>query len=207
MRGFVVQYGTDVSHAAILAKSFGIPVMRVACLACVTRFADRSVLVWDGGEVPVQPDEAELAACRPPAQAAPIEALASRRGARVWISIVDPEQLETVDRAGVEGMGLYRSDSLFLRYSERFPSEEEQYATSRRLFELAAERPVAFRTVDLGADKPVAHMHLGPQENPCLGLRAHRLFRFHPEILLTQVRAVLRAAQGDHRLRLIYPMI
>ncbi len=126
---------------------------------------------------------------------------------RVWVSIVDPDQLETVDWTGIEGVGLYRSEALFLRYREDFPTEQEQFGVYRRLFGLAGNRPVVFRTLDLGADKPVEHMRFGPQENPCLGLRAHRLFRFHPEILVTQIRALLRAAHGGHGLRLMYPMI
>ncbi|HXK55692.1 MAG TPA: hypothetical protein PLZ16_03520 [Gammaproteobacteria bacterium] len=94
-----------------------------------------------------------------------------------------------------------------MRHREDFPSEQEQFEVYRRLFRLAGRRPVVFRTVDLGADKPVEHMRFGPQINPSLGLRAHRLFRFHPELLITQIRALLRAASGDHRLRLMFPML
>lgn len=94
-----------------------------------------------------------------------------------------------------------------MRHRDDFPGEGEQYAAYRRLFELAGSRPVVFRTVDLGADKPVEHMRFGPQDNPCLGLRAHRLFRYHPEILITQIRSVLRAARGEHCLRLMFPML
>ena len=155
----------------------------------------------------MEPEEAELRARRPTAETVPVERAPDAPPTRVWISIADPRQLEIIDWTGIEGVGLYRSEALFLRHREGFPSEAEQLAVYRRLFRLAGERPVVFRTADLGADKPVEHMHFGPQDNPCLGLRAHRLFRFHPEILLTQIRAMLRAAQGGHRLRLLYPMI
>jgi phosphoenolpyruvate-protein phosphotransferase (PTS system enzyme I) len=104
-------------------------------------------------------------------------------------------------------VGLYRTETLFMQHVEDFPDEAEQYRTYRRLFQLAGRRPVVVRTADLGADKPVAHMSLGPQVNPYLGLRAHRIFHFHPEILVTQVRAILRAAAGDHDLRLMFPML
>lgn len=205
--GFVVESGTTVSHAAILAKSFGIPVVRVDSLASVRPFAGRKVLVWGGGEVLVEPTETELEARRPSVDSVPAARMSGATLVRVWVSIVDPDQLETLDWTGFEGVGLYRSEALFLRYREDFPTEQEQFGVYRRLFRLAGNRPVVFRTLDLGADKPVEHMRFGPQENPCLGLRAHRLFRFHPEILVTQIRALLRAAHGGHRLSLMYPMI
>lgn len=205
--GFVVESGTSVSHGMILAKSFGIPVVRIQTLDALRPFAGRSVLVWGEGEVLVEPDEAELRARRPARETIPVARAPGAPQTRVWISIVDPRQLEIIDWTGIEGVGLYRSEALFLRYREDFPSEAEQLAVYRRLFRLAGHRPVVFRTADLGADKPVEHMRFGPQDNPCLGLRAHRLFRFHPEILLTQIRAVLQAAHGGHRLKLMYPMI
>lgn len=207
VKGFIVEYGTSVSHGAILAKSFGMSVVRVHQLESVSPFAGRNILVWGGGEVLVEPNEAELEARRPPQEVIPIERAAGAPRLRVWISIVDPEQLEKMNWTGIEGVGLYRSEALFIRHREDFPSEQEQFEAYRILFELAEQRPVVFRTVDLGMDKPVEYMDLGPQDNPCMGLRAHRLFRFHPEILVTQIRAVLRAAFGNHRLRLMFPMV
>jgi len=205
--GFIVQQGTTVSHGAILAKSFGMPVVRIACLESLIPFVGRNLLVWGGGEVLVEPTADELVRRRPSEGVVPIQRVAGAPRVGVWVSIVDPEQLLALDWAGIEGVGLYRSEALFLRYREDFPPEQEQFAVYRRLFDLAGSRPVVFRTVDLGADKPVEHMRFGPQENPCLGLRAHRLFRFHPQILVNQIRALLRAACGAHELRLIYPML
>ena len=205
--GFVVEYGTTVSHGAILAKSFNLPVVRVASLKFIRPFAGRPVLVWEQGEVLIEPTEAELAERKPVEETVPVKRVVGAPRVGVWLSIVDPEQLETVDWTDIEGVGLYRSEALFMRYREHFPSEHEQFVVYRKLFELAGQKPVVFRTMDLGADKPVAYMDFGPEENPCLGLRAHRLFRFHPEILVTQVRAALRAAVGEHRLRLIFPML
>lgn len=207
--GFVVEQGTAVSHAAILAKSFGMPLVRVGTIESVRPFAGRQVLVrGDDGEVLIEPTESEAGVvCRPLPDTAPVARAAGAVATRLWVSIVDPDQLETFDWAGITGVGLYRSEALFLRYRDDFPSEQEQFEAYRQLFRLAGDKPVVFRTLDLGADKPVEHMRFGPQENPCLGLRAHRLFRFHPELLVTQIRAVLRAAHGAHRLSLMYPMI
>lgn len=206
--GFIVESGTPLSHGAILAKSFGMPVVRLASLDSVRPHLGRLVLVEGDGDVLIDPTDAELNARRPSDDMmASFLPVAGAPRARVWVSIADPAQLTAVDWGGVEGVGLYRSETLFMRHGDDFPGEGEQLAAYRRLFELAGSRPVVFRTVDLGADKPVEHMRFGPQDNPCLGLRAHRLFRYHPEILVTQVRAVLRAAEGGHQLRLMFPML
>ncbi|HRX71098.1 MAG TPA: phosphoenolpyruvate--protein phosphotransferase [Candidatus Competibacteraceae bacterium] len=208
--GFIVESGTSLSHGAILAKSFSMPVVRLANLDSIRLYAGWPVLVACDGDILIDPTDAELRARRPKDDATvtvPCIPLAGAPRARVWTSIVDPDQLEAVDWAEIEGVGLYRSETLFLRYRDDFPSEREQFLAYRRLFELAGAKPVVFRTVDLGADKPVEHMRFGPQDNPYLGLRAHRLFRYHPGILITQIRAVLRAAEGEHRLRLMFPML
>jgi phosphoenolpyruvate-protein phosphotransferase len=207
IQGFVVENGTAFSHAAILAKSFGIPVVRIASLQSITEYAARIVLISNEGEILVEPDALELANRRPAQNPIPKVAAAGAPHLRLWLSIVDPEQLSGTNWSGIEGIGLYRSEALFMRYCQNFPSEQEQYAEYRRLFEQAGARPVVFRTLDLGADKAVEHMHFGPQLNPCLGLRAHRLYYFHPEVLRIQIRAVLRAAHGRYELRLLYPML
>ncbi len=206
--GFVVERGTGVSHGAILARSFGLPAIRVAALAQLEGAVGGRVLV-DGntGEVLVGPDDEEVVAHAEPA-AVPLPGVEEPPlPAELWVSIVDPVQLEGFDWTGVVGVGLYRTEMLFLRHEHDFPTEAEQLEAYRRLFDLADGRPVVIRTADLGADKPVAHMTFGPQDNPYLGLRAHRLYRFHAEIFITQVRAILRAAAGDCRLRLMFPMI
>jgi len=207
--GFIVASGTSLSHGAILAKSFGFPVVRVASLDAVRLHLGRLVLVaGSGGEVLIDPTEEELKAQRPADKvASPFLPIAGAPRARVWVSIADPAQLAAMEWAGIEGVGLYRSETLFMLHGDDFPGEPEQYAAYRQLFELAGSRPVVFRTADLGADKPIEHMRFGPQDNPCLGLRAHGLFRYHPEILITQIRAVLRAAHGEHQLRLMFPML
>lgn len=205
--GFIVESGTSVSHGAILAKSFGIPAVRISTLCALGPFEGQRVIVGGSGEILVGPEDIEVDAQRPTIEAVPTERTPGAPSTRVWVSIVDPQQLEVIDWTGIEGVGLYRSEALFMRHREDFPSEHKQIEVYRRLFDLAGERPVVFRTADLGADKSVNYMHFGPEDNPCLGLRAHRLFRFHPEILVTQIRAVLRAACGRHQLRLLYPML
>jgi phosphoenolpyruvate-protein kinase (PTS system EI component)/YHS domain-containing protein len=203
--GFVVVEGTGLSHAAILAKSFRIPVLRVQSLEPLRRAAGRRVLLdADAGRLVIEPKRIEVPRRAPEPVAGPG---ALPLPARLWISVVAPTELDGLDWDGIEGIGLYRTEVLFMRFTRDFPGEEEQVSVYRRLFEAAGRRPVVVRTADLGGDKPVAHMSFGPERNPHLGLRAHRLYRFHPEILVTQVRAILRAAHGEHRLRLMFPML
>lgn len=206
VRGFVVAQGTGLSHGAILAKSFGLPALRIGSLDSLGPAAGQPVLLHaDAGKLIIEPDESDRRLVRVP----PSDEIGGHESipAKVWLSVVDPQQLDGIDWTGVEGIGLYRTEILFMQHSYDFPGEEEQTRAYRRLFEAAGQRPVVIRTADLGADKPVAHMTFGPQQNPYLGLRAHRIFLFHPEILVTQVRAVLRAAAGEHRLRLMFPML
>ncbi|MFW6146064.1 MAG: phosphoenolpyruvate--protein phosphotransferase [Planctomycetota bacterium] len=206
--GFIVERGTGVSHGAILARSFGLPAVRVSALAALEAAVGRRMLV-DGntGEILVAPGDEEVVAHVEPAAVSLPGARAGDLPAELWVSIIDPVQLEDFDWTGVAGVGLYRTEMLFLRHEHDFPTEAEQMDAYGRLFELAGGRPVVVRTADLGADKPVAHMSFGPQDNPYLGLRAHRLYRFHAEIFITQVRAILRAAAGDRHLRLMFPMV
>jgi len=208
VRAFVVDKGTSLSHAAILANSFGLPVLRVAHLGSLATREGAQVLV-DAvrGELVIDPSQAETARRTTPVKAtAPAVGVGNTR-AHVWLTIMDPEQLRDADWNGVEGVGLYRTEMLFMHGRTDLPSEAEQEAAYRRLFELCGDRPVTVRTLDVGGDKRLHYFSLGPQENPALGLRAHRIYRFHPEILVTQVRAILKAA-GDHpRLRLMFPMI
>jgi len=208
VRAFLVERGTSLSHAAILAKSFGIPTLRVPSVEALRPRQGKQVLV-DGevGELLLEPTEDE---CRRRLQSA-VRSRSKQVGRklliRLWVSIMDPAQLKEIDWDGVEGVGLYRTETLFMQKTEDFPSEDEQVQVYKRLCELAGNRPVLIRTADIGADKPVPYLSLGPQDNPYLGMRAHRLFRFHPQLIITQIRAILRAAYGHPAVRIMYPMI
>ena len=205
--GFVVETGTDVAHGAILAKSFGMPVVRIDSLSRLMPYEGAPLAICASGEVLVAPTQTEVDVRRFAVDGHRQSIEIDRLGVGLWVSVLTPEQIENFPWDNVKGVGLYRSEALFLRHQDRLPDEETQVRVYRQLFENAGDREVVFRTLDLGADKKLAHMHFGPEENPSLGLRAHRLFRFHPEILATQIRAVLRAAHGDHRLSLLYPML
>ena len=204
---FIVEKGTSTSHAAILAKSFGFPAVRVESLKPLEAESGGDVLVdAANGYVTVHPNAQEVRDTIPERAAVstgrPVSPLV-----HLWINIIDPRQVQPEVLRRVEGIGLYRTEVLFMESKDHFPSEDEQYEVYRRLFEACGEAPVVFRTADIGGDKMLPYFSLGPQENPYLGLRAHRIYRFHPEILVTQIRALLRAAQEQTQVRILYPMI
>ncbi len=208
VRALLVERGTGFSHGAILARAFGMPALRVAGLEALSASAGTTVLV-DGqrGQLLIEPDQQDRHE-RLDVSIMPAEAKRCHSGGlRMWVSIVDPLQLEGFDWRYIEGVGLYRTETLFMEHREDFPTEEEQIRVYRQAFDLCGERPVTIRTADLGGDKPVSYLSASHEDNPYLGLRAHRVYRFLPELLITQVRAILRAAHGDHNLRIMYPMI
>jgi phosphoenolpyruvate-protein phosphotransferase len=205
-RAFVTAGGTSFAHAVILARSFGIPVVRLESMGPLEEHAGEEVLVdARQGRILLAPTVEEKVAVAPEVRPAP-----ARMGGlpvRLWVNLAEPGQLRDFDWEGIEGIGLYRTEALFMSNTRGFPDEEEQFRAYADLFRHCGERPVTVRTVDIGGDKPLEHMTMGPQENPQLGLRAHRLYRYHPEILITQMRAILRAALPGTRLRILYPLI
>lgn len=203
---FIVEKGTPTSHATILAKSFGFPALRVKSLEPLYARSGANLLV-DGirGYVIVEPSDWEVDEVLKAVRRTPSKPSSSL--ARVSINITDPRQVQREVLLCVEGIGLYRTEVLFMTAKGDFPGEEEQYQVYRRLFETCGRTPVTFRTADIGGDKMLPYFSPGPQENPYLGLRAHRIYRFHPEIMVTQLRALLRAARGQTQLRIMYPMI
>lgn len=202
----VVEKGTSLSHAAILARSFGIPVLRVAALPNVEQLSRVEVIVdaLEGRLIayPAVEDHRSaqnLRASRRPGGTNPPVSL--------WLNVSDPEQVADADWGTLQGIGLYRSELLFMKNPHRFPSEEEQYEAYAQLLRSCGGRPVTIRTLDVGGDKVLPYFSLGPQENPFLGLRATRVFRYHPEILIDQIKAILRSGVDLTGLRILFPMV
>ena len=169
------------------------------------------------GEVVAQPDEQTLAdfAERQKADAAHRAMLAQYKdkegatsdGRRVIIegNIGTPDDAVRVAELGGEGVGLFRSEFLFMDRTD-LPSEEEQFAAYKKACEIMQGKPVIIRTLDIGGDKEVPALALEKEQNPFLGYRAIRICLNQPELFLIQLRALLRAAQyGD--LRIMFPMI
>ena len=124
---------------------------------------------------------------------------------RVEANVAGARDIGPAVAAGADGVGLLRTELLFLE-SDHLPGEREQETAYREVAEGLGGRPLTLRTLDVGADKPLPYLPLEGEQNPNLGLRGIRLSLRHPELLLTQLRAVLRVA-ADHPLRVMFPMV
>jgi phosphotransferase system enzyme I (PtsP) len=218
LRGIVSAAGTSSSHVAILARAMGIPaVMGVADLP-VARMEGRE-LILDGYRGRVYPspppsvrdeylrlidEERELTAELGALRGLPAETI---DGVQVPLYLNTGLVAETNSFGSEEaaGVGLYRTELPFM-VRDRFPGESVQVANYRRVVEAFAPRPVILRTLDIGGDKPLPYFPVSEQ-NPFLGWRGSRISLDHPEIFITQVRAMLRAGIGYHNLQIMLPMI
>ncbi|WP_299182194.1 phosphoenolpyruvate--protein phosphotransferase [uncultured Neptuniibacter sp.] len=216
--GLVSVHGSSNSHAAILARSMGIPTIMGAVDLPLTRIDGRE-LILDGysGRIYVQPGEDLLNAYRDivkgeQEQAAELEGIKdlpaeTSDGYRMplWVNTgLIADVARSLDR-GAEGIGLYRTEVPFM-IREFFPSEHEQAQTYRKQLEAFHPRPVTMRTLDIGGDKALPYFPI-EEENPFLGWRGIRVTLDHPEIFLVQVRAMLKAGEGFDNLRIMLPMV
>ncbi|MCG6943012.1 MAG: phosphoenolpyruvate--protein phosphotransferase [Thiohalocapsa sp.] len=218
LAGIVSRRGSASSHVAILARGMGVPAALGVLELPVSRLEGRSMIV-DGyrGRVYMQPSAAVTAeyrrlAAEERAFSAELEALRNLP-AETTDGFALPLYLNTglvleqrplgMDESA--GVGLYRTELPFM-VSDRFPGEEAQLRNYRRVLETFAPRPVTIRTLDVGGDKQLPYFPV-TESNPFLGWRGIRITRDHPEIFMTQVRAMLRAAIGLDNLQLLLPMI
>jgi phosphoenolpyruvate-protein phosphotransferase len=218
LAGIITESGGATGHAAILARSLGVPaVSGLGNLLATVRTGDLVALDGLDGFVYVNPDAEVAAAYRrlqeqyadqrerlfenagqEPATAdgTRLELLANANG---------PADAAMASRVGAGGVGLYRSEYLFLMHPS-LPDEDEQYAAYREVIEAAPGRAVAVRTLDLGSDKQLPYLAGRREDNPALGLRGSRLTVDHPEFFQTHLRAILRAGLLG-RVSLMFPMV
>ncbi|MEZ5657809.1 MAG: phosphoenolpyruvate--protein phosphotransferase [Burkholderiaceae bacterium] len=217
--GFAIELGGTTSHTAILARSMGVPsVIGVRYATELIRDDDWIVLDGDAGVMICAPDESVLAEYRYRQAKRELERAKLRRLVDVPSRTIDGREIELManielpDEAkialenGAQGIGLFRTEFLFMNRSEP-PTEDEQFEAYRSAVVAMEGRPVTIRTLDVGADKALPWA-VGPNSvtNPALGLRAIRFSLTHPEMFLSQLRAILRAsAHGP--VRLLLPMI
>ncbi|MBB3108181.1 phosphotransferase system enzyme I (PtsI) [Paenibacillus phyllosphaerae] len=218
VRAFVTRIGGKTSHTAILANSLRIPAILGAGDA-VDDIQTGDLLAIDGatGEIIVHPSEGTIAGYEAVmatqqeeqqglAQYATREAVTTD-GHRVEIAanIGTPEEAQGLVAQGAEAVGLYRTEFLFMSRSQ-MPDEETQYRAYREAVEAMEGRPVVIRTLDIGGDKELPYLDLPKEMNPFLGYRAIRLCLDERELLMTQLRAILRAsAHGP--VKIMFPMI
>ena len=222
--GMALQSGSATSHAAILARAFGIPaVVGVAGLLDAARSPDgagEAVAVVDGdsGEVVFEPDAAaasRLEGRRAAADQAARQALeeaslpaVTRDGVEVTLlaNIGTPAEAERAVALGARGVGLFRTEFLFVERAAA-PSEDEQVAANRAVVDAFAPGPVTIRLLDVGGDKPIPWLPIPAEANPFLGVRALRLAGEQPDLFITQLRAAMRAAAGGGRVKVMAPMV
>jgi phosphotransferase system enzyme I (PtsI) len=213
--GLVLRRGSPSSHVAILARSRGVPMI---VGVDVDRLQDGTdaLLDADAGLLVVDPDGDARAAYRQrrAEQFEIRQAAASFSGpavtaagepVRVMINVTGLAELEGLDPAQVDGIGLMRTEFLF-QAREKLPTEEEQYQIYQRMLEWAAGKPVTIRTLDAGGDKPVAGLTQAGDINPFLGVRGVRLSLRHLEVFRAQLRALARASVSGN-LKVMIPMV
>ncbi|WP_367615083.1 phosphoenolpyruvate--protein phosphotransferase [Rhodoplanes serenus] len=213
--GVIDRRGGPTSHAAILLRAAGIPA--VAGAAALVPAAGGTLAALDGttGEVWIDPDAATQAALSARRTAFASARPAAPGGGRVtlgdgveialWANVSGPADARAARAAGAAGVGLLRTEMLFLDRLDP-PSEDEQVAALRAIFGVFAGCPVVVRLLDAGGDKPIPYLAMAAEANPYLGVRGLRLLLARPEVLDAQLRAVLIAGHG-HDVRIMLPMV
>jgi phosphoenolpyruvate-protein phosphotransferase/dihydroxyacetone kinase phosphotransfer subunit len=216
--GIATESGGPTAHAAVLARALGIPAV-VGLGEALRNVADGATLGLDGGEglLYVDPppevrdrlDDARIAGERRSAieRARAAEPAVTLDGERIEVAanIGGPQDAAAAVAAGCDGVGLFRTEFLFMDRTT-MPDEDEQERVYRAAAEALGGRPLLVRTLDAGADKPIAWLPQDPEPNPFLGVRGLRLGLARPEVLDVQLRALLRAAAASP-IRIMFPMV
>jgi phosphotransferase system enzyme I (PtsI) len=216
--GFATDVGSRTSHTAITARSLGIPaVVGVEGATEEYRFAETVIVDGEEGVVVFDPTEETVREYqgRRKAYAQRTRDLAkfarlptvTRDGKTLLLlaNIEFPEEATVALRSGADGVGLYRTEFLFLNRKD-IPSEEEHFETYRKVAEKFVRHPVTIRTLDLGGDKFASQLELADEMNPAMGLRAIRFCLKEKEIFKPQLRAILRASTYG-KVQMMFPMI
>ncbi|MDE2260116.1 MAG: phosphoenolpyruvate--protein phosphotransferase [Betaproteobacteria bacterium] len=215
---FITDMGGATSHTAILARSLGIPSV-VALHHAWAMIREGEPIIVDGmaGVVIVNPDPLVLAEYRLRQEQWHLERQKLKRlrttrattldgtDIELWANIELPGDVDAVKKSGATGIGLYRSEFLFMNRTD-LPGEEEQFNAYRRVAEALRGHVVTIRTLDIGSDKPIEQAPKAQTLNPALGLRAIRYCLSEPRLFKTQLRAILRASHFGN-VHLLLPML
>ena len=218
VKGFATELGGPGSHTAIVAEGLEIPaVVGIGPFLADVSGGEPVILDGNQGVVILQPDEETIARYRLEAEVAETVAASLGHlrdlpaetvdGVRVQIrgNIEFPEEVEQCKRRGSDGIGLYRTEFLYLT-SQHEPSEEDHYRAYSKVIDAIDGKPMVVRTLDLGSDKMLTEKSPEEERNPCLGLRSIRLSLRQLPMFRTQLRAILRASShGD--VRVMFPLV
>ncbi|MBT2582177.1 phosphoenolpyruvate--protein phosphotransferase [Planococcus sp. ISL-109] len=218
VKGFITDIGGRTSHSAILARTLEIPAV-VGAQTVMSSIDNGVVVIVDGleGLIIVDPDEVTIQAFQQKKRAYDVqkaewaklkdEPTVSSDGQHVELAanIGTPKDLTGVLEHGSEGIGLYRTEFLYMG-RETFPTEDEQFDAYTKVLKGMNGKPTVVRTLDIGGDKELTYLDLPKEMNPFLGLRAIRLCLEMPELFRTQLRALLRASVHGN-LKIMFPMI
>lgn len=218
-KGFATEMGGRTSHSAIMARSLEIPAV-VGCKGILEGVDNGTMIVLDAiqGEVIVNPSEEEIASYEKKAEEYAAEKAAltamkdqpsvSTDGHSVLLvgNIGSPADVDGVLANGGEGVGLFRSEFLYMKSEDDFPDEDTQYAAYKEVLERMEGKPVVIRTLDIGGDKKLNYYTFPEEMNPFLGVRAVRFCLMRKDIFKTQLRALIRASAYGH-LCIMFPMI
>ncbi|WP_336787721.1 phosphoenolpyruvate--protein phosphotransferase [Paenibacillus sp. MMO-177] len=218
IRGFVTEIGSRTSHSAIMARSLEIPAI-VGAGSSAAAVADGAMVIMDAteGKVIVDPSEEVLAEYREKKKQYDERRIQLKRLAgqpsvtadgehlELAANIGSIEDLDKVLENGADGVGLFRTEFLYMGRSS-FPTEEEQFQIYKHVLEKLNGKRVVIRTLDIGGDKELPYLELPKESNPFLGLRALRLCLKREDLFRTQLRALLRASVHG-KLNIMFPMI
>ena len=218
VKAIAMDGGGKTSHTAIIARSFEIPaVLGLSRISRVVSGGEEIIVDGNHGVVIVEPDKetrARYSQLQGEWRQHEVELMRlnnlpaeTKDGKLIWLkgNIEIPEEVDGVVSHGADGVGLFRSEFLFLQ-PRGLPSEDEQYHAYRHVLEAMGQRPVTIRTLDVGGDKISSEISAGDEKNPILGWRAIRVCLSETELFRTQLRAMLRASVHGS-LRIMFPMI
>ena len=219
VQGFVTAFGSSNSHTAILARNMNIPAIIGVGEEFLQHIKDGDTAIADGftGEFIVKPDEKNITLYENKQkevaeQKALLQKLKGKENVtldgtkiNIYANIGSADNIGAVLLNDADGIGLFRSEFLYLENND-YPTEEEQFKVYKRVLESMASRKVIIRTLDIGADKQVDYFKLEKEENPALGLRGIRLCLSRPEVFKVQLRALYRASVYG-KLGIMFPLI
>ena len=212
--GFVTRLGSSNSHTAILARTMNIPALIQVDIkeewngkqAIIDGFSGKFIIEPEADVLEeYQKKQAEQLERRRLLAEQKGKPTVTKNGIKLFANIGSVSDLQSVMENDAAGIGLFRSEFLYLE-SETYPTEEEQFKAYKMVAETMAGKKVIIRTLDIGADKQVDYFELDKEENPAMGLRAIRICLTRPEIFKTQLRALLRASAFGN-IAVMYPMI